>query len=215
MSVDSLDLAARVAAVVEKAGGQTQAAKLAGVSRNAIHKWRTGEARLPLLEMYALAKAAGVSLEWLATGSEATGSDTFVFLTRRDVDVNGAVIDAPAVDWREVPFRRDYLEHYGIDPSVAIVMVVSGDEMPLVSRPSALMIFDTSRTTLDKAGVFAFVRMKRLVLLRVAPRLDGGVVLSAANEGYGREEIPADATASLNVIGQVMVAVSPFVTARR
>lgn len=209
------ELSARVAALIAKAGGQTRAAEIAGVSRNAIHKWRIGEARLPLIEMHALASTAGVSLEWLASGNEAINSDAFITLRRRDVNMQGEVAELSDVDWNQVPFRRDYLEHYGVSIAHAFVMIVSGDETLPVIHPTDVVVVDASRRDLSASGLYAFVRHKRLMLLRAKARLDGGVTLSADNESYGKEELSAEAAGKLDVIGKVMASLSAQTAPRK
>lgn len=209
------DMQARVAALVAKVGGPSRAAEISGVSRNAIHKWRTGEARLPLVEMYALARDAGVTLEWLASGDDVIGSDAFALLKRRDVNSAGAVVDLPDVDWVQMPFRRDYLEHYGVTIEHAFVMVVSGDETLPTIHPTDVVVIDASKRDLSVAGLFAFVRFKRLMLLRAKMRLDGGVILIADNDSYGKDELSAEAASKLDIVGRVMANLSAQTTPRK
>jgi hypothetical protein len=67
-------LCARLAVLIDKAGGIDAAAKAAGVERHALRVWLAGLYAPPLLEMARLAGAAGMSLHWLATGIIADGA---------------------------------------------------------------------------------------------------------------------------------------------
>jgi hypothetical protein len=68
MTIDARAIAKRMWHLVEKAGGQGKAAQLAGVTRGTIQKWRTGGARIPLVEAHLLAQAGEIDLIWLVTG---------------------------------------------------------------------------------------------------------------------------------------------------
>lgn len=58
----------RVSLLVDLAGGLTAAARLAKVTSDTVNNWRKPGARLPLHGVLPLCVAAGVSLDWLATG---------------------------------------------------------------------------------------------------------------------------------------------------
>lgn len=58
----------RFAQLAAMAGGAVKAAELCGVSRNTFYLWGKGETRMPLEAALKLAEAAGVTLDWVATG---------------------------------------------------------------------------------------------------------------------------------------------------
>ncbi|WP_085919057.1 helix-turn-helix domain-containing protein [Halomonas sp. CSM-2] len=60
----------RVVVAIEKAGGATKMAEKAGVSGSVLRKWRSGSSEPSRVNLIKLADAAGVSVEWLATGKE-------------------------------------------------------------------------------------------------------------------------------------------------
>jgi len=64
----SPELGTRIASVVAAVGGPGKASALVGVKPEQISKWRDGKARAPFLALAALAKVAGVSLDWIANG---------------------------------------------------------------------------------------------------------------------------------------------------
>lgn len=205
-------LARRIAFAVEKAGGQGKAAAAVGASRAAIQKWRTENARPPLLEIFLLSKAAGVSVDWIVTGFEAPAkgeantahAGDFITLPMRSV-VRGELVTAPNEDWPFVPFRRDYLEHYGADPEACFVMMVTDNDVPGIV-PTTLAVVDGAARDLGADGLYAFIRRQRLMILGVRAKLDGGVVLS---KGSDTEELAALDTAKLSVLGRVRIVCAP------
>ncbi|WP_165495671.1 helix-turn-helix domain-containing protein [Marinobacter halodurans] len=58
----------RVEVAIERAGGTTKMARMAGVSTSVLSKWRRGESDPSRSRLVKMARAASVSIEWLATG---------------------------------------------------------------------------------------------------------------------------------------------------
>ena len=58
----------RLTQVIEAVGGVKAASEIAGVNRDTITNWRDGRSKPSLAGMLELAKAADVSLDWIATG---------------------------------------------------------------------------------------------------------------------------------------------------
>ena len=58
----------RLQVAIERAGGATSMAYKAGVSTSVINKWKNGKSEPQVTSLVNMAKAAGVSVEWLATG---------------------------------------------------------------------------------------------------------------------------------------------------
>lgn len=58
----------RVALLIEAVGGQRRAAEIAEVNADTINNWRKPGARLPIDGLLPICVAAGVSLDWVATG---------------------------------------------------------------------------------------------------------------------------------------------------
>ena len=56
--------------VLDRIGKLQNAAQIAGVTAEQVAKWRDGKAKPPFKAVVALANAADVSLDWLATGTE-------------------------------------------------------------------------------------------------------------------------------------------------
>src|SRR5580700_10777413 len=72
MSTTVVDAAfrSRLTQVIQSFGSVVTLATAIGVSDNAIYKWLSGRGQPSVANLVALADAAKVSLEWLATGRE-------------------------------------------------------------------------------------------------------------------------------------------------
>lgn len=74
-SVDNF--AARLGYLVRKRGGAASLARAADVSDRVVGKWKAGESEPTVSRLVALARAAGVSVEWLATGRGAVDDQIY------------------------------------------------------------------------------------------------------------------------------------------
>ena len=72
MSTTVVDAAfrSRLTQVIQSFGSVVALATAVGVSDNAIYKWLAGRGQPSVANLVALARAARVSVEWLATGEE-------------------------------------------------------------------------------------------------------------------------------------------------
>jgi len=61
----------RVSVAIDRVGGSTKMAEIAEVSTSVLSKWRRGESDPSRSRLVKMANAAGVSVEWLATGKGA------------------------------------------------------------------------------------------------------------------------------------------------
>ncbi|MBF0251145.1 MAG: hypothetical protein HQL35_11015 [Alphaproteobacteria bacterium] len=76
------ELGTRIAQAIEGVGGLKAAARIVGVSDESLAQWRDGRARPSFFGLQHLASAAGVSMDWLATGEE----------PEKDAPVTGAAL---------------------------------------------------------------------------------------------------------------------------
>ena len=66
--IDNSTFNQRLDSLIRSLGGLRSASEIIGVKDQQIAKWRDGKARPNFLKVASLAQAAGVSLDWLATG---------------------------------------------------------------------------------------------------------------------------------------------------
>jgi phage repressor protein C with HTH and peptisase S24 domain len=199
-------LVARIGAIIDQVGGMAKAALAAGASRSSIQKWRTGNARPPLIEMAALAEAAGVSLDWIATGIKSTDDDV-VLVPRYDVTHDGSLVHMPDEDQPRVPFWRTELERMNASIEDTIALVADGREMEPRIQEGAMLAVDRSRADMSVSGVYALRPRNRLILLRSEMRLDGSLILTSDSRP-GEQVITPASVDALRPIGMVVLALT-------
>ena len=89
----------RLTQVIQSFGSVVTLARAVGVSDNAIYKWLSGRGQPSVVNLVALARAARVSIEWLATGEETRQSaqavtravehGDFIFMPRTRIRYSG------------------------------------------------------------------------------------------------------------------------------
>jgi len=112
----------RLRLIMQQFGSVADLARAVGVSDNAIYKWVSGRGQPSMISLVNLARAARVSIEWLATGQEApkgeapaAESGEYVYLPRSSVRTSGGrgtmqsrqVVDYLAfkIEWLSPPCR--------------------------------------------------------------------------------------------------------------
>ncbi|PPE80333.1 helix-turn-helix transcriptional regulator [Kaistia algarum] len=202
--------------------GSTQAAFAtdAGISQAGIHKLlHGGEPNLGTL--IALAKAGGVSVEWLATGrgnriladeeasaltaSLTTHLNEFAFVPRYEVSASaGHGLRPISEDISErVAFRADWLREIGVSAANAAVLTADGDSMEPLIPDGALMLVDVSIREVRNGCIYVIVKDGDLLVKRVHRKVDGTVSLISENVRYDPEIISADMLDKLHIVGRV------------
>lgn len=210
-------------------GGREDAAKAAGVSAGMLRRYIRGESTPPFDAIVKLARAAGVSLDWMADGAELPsptrptpsqrGSlvlDTlgkpvdlneFVFIPRYSVKAaagHGQVVtdEAPT---HTMAFRRYWIENYlRANPTDLSVLSVKGDSQQGVLNDRDAILIDRAQTAAS-AGLYV-LRIDGDVMVKTLQRLPGGILrVSSANPAYvpfevNMERPPAD----FAIIGRVV-----------
>src|ERR1700738_3841677 len=67
-TVEEAEFRRRLRLIMQQFGSVADLARAVGVSDNAIYKWVSGRGQPSMMSLVNLSKAAGVSVEWLATG---------------------------------------------------------------------------------------------------------------------------------------------------
>src|ERR1700728_4524 len=132
----------RLRLIMQQFGSVADLARAVGVSDNAIYKWVSGRGQPGMISLVNLAKAAGVSVEWLATGqgTPAKGKpetplvpESAEFVTmQRNVLRAGAnrssIQSSQIVDY--LSFRSDWLHRViNTDPRSLVLVEAAGDAM--------------------------------------------------------------------------------------
>src|SRR5260221_6605491 len=77
-TVEEEEFRRRLRLIMQQFGSVADLARAVGVSDNAIYKWVSGRGQPSMTSLVSLANAAGVSVEWLTTGSTAKAKPDFI-----------------------------------------------------------------------------------------------------------------------------------------
>lgn len=207
----------RMNVLAERVGGPGELARRSRLSRRVIDKYRSGESEPNRPRLVALARAGGVSVEWLATGEgsmvpehrTAPVGDDYIALPRYDVRAaagGGAIVEAePVVDW--IYFKRDWLRRtLGVSPSELAIIEAVGDSMAPTIDDGDLLLVDVGEPKLRGEGIYVIAVDDALVVKRIAIKLGGGLVISSDNPHYHatHQELTRSELEFLRIIGRVV-----------
>ncbi len=186
-------------------------AKKCGLSDSLLRKYLGGS--LPGLDnLIKIADAAGVSVEWLATGRGPIyteeclvigkqGEFALIGLVNVELSAGGGTFVQDERTKELYAFRRDWLNRVCLAPSKAVLMRVRGDSMhPTISDGDTVMI-DTARKNITPGKIFALRMEDTVMLKRLEPMPGGKVRIISDNPIYKEYEADSD---SIHILGQVI-----------
>ncbi len=188
-----------------------------GFSESLVRKYLSGS--IPGFDKAAvMARAAGVSLEWLAgersevrpaedSASENTLEDEFAMIPGYSVQIStgpGAFPGSHEQPSRKLAFRRKWLRYRGLNEKDLVLVFAKGDSMePTISDNNTLMI-DTSNTELSNGLIYVIRVNSHLVAKRVQTLTNRDIMLLSDNETYKPEILKPEQLQDLAVIGKVV-----------
>ncbi len=187
---------------MDQLGGPTKVAEFLGVSRTTLHNWIKREVRLPFDVAEQLAHAAGVSLDWVATGKadpESAGDSPAVWLRPLDGGNNNP----------HVPIPRAALEQRAPNLATLSALRVTGRELEPFVRAGDIVVVDTADRDLSEAGGRSYVvrRGTLFSLVRAMRLVNGSVEISTEVPKRTEQVHPADIE-RVDVVGRVILALS-------
>lgn len=187
-----------------------------GISESLVRKYLAGS--IPGFDKAtAMARAAGVSLEWLAGGEgesqsgegvETKGSleEEFALIPGYSIQVAAGDGSLPGEEQatRKLAFRHKWLRFRGLkEPDLALVFA-KGDSMePTIDDNNTVMI-DTSQKELRDGSIYVIRTNDHLIVKRIQTRLGKQVLLISDNKAYPPIEVSMDEASDLEVIGRVV-----------
>lgn len=221
----------RVGLVIRSCGSVSETARMAGVSESVIRKWRDGQSEPSLTNLLSLAKAGGVSLAWLATGSGGHGMDDggtystpdqprlldrvsdlpedYSLVPLYDVSASaghGAVVESEQViDY--LAFKRDWLRaELNATAGDLYLIEVDGESMEPTLRPGDIILIDRRNAgNVPRDGVYV-LRLNGSLLVKRLQRMPGHTVrVSSDNHAYEPFMLAMDAPAEdMAIVGRVV-----------
>jgi phage repressor protein C with HTH and peptisase S24 domain len=202
----------RLTQVIQSFGSVVALAKAVGVSDNAIYKWLAGRGQPSVVNLVALARAARVSIEWLATGEETRQSaqavsravehGDFIFMPRSRVRTSGGrdgtIRSDQVVD--SIAFRAEWIKRrLHTDARDLLLIEVVGDSMAPTIENSDMILADLAEPRFKQDGIYLLRHESGLAVKRIQRRPDGKLLVRSDNPKY--EPI---VTGTVSVIGRVV-----------
>jgi phage repressor protein C with HTH and peptisase S24 domain len=203
----------RLRLIMQQFGSVADLARAVGVSDNAIYKWVTGRGNPGMLSLVNLAKAAGVSVEWLATGRgqplkarpevrlepSANLAKPPTVSPRRPG--NKAGLSSPQlVDY--LNFKPEWLKRiFNTEMQDVALIEVVGDSMSPTIDDGDLVVADTRETRFKSDGIYVIRNGEDLSIKRVQREPDGKLTIRSDNQAYHTMTIAPNA---LNFVGRVL-----------
>lgn len=211
-------LGSRIAVAIERIGSLVKAGSVAGVTDEAVARWRDGQSRAPFDGIVQLCLASNLSIEWMATGkgprdstsaiihgddvdnrevltmqiqdSAALAGNSMVMLPRLDVEAAAGAGAVVASEYvaEMIAFSAEWLRERHITPRTARILTARGDSMEPTIRDGDLLIVDTAIETAVDNGIYCIAYNGVLLVKRLFMVRDGGLVISSDNKIAGRDE---------------------------
>jgi len=195
---------------MQQFGSVADLARAVGVSDNAIYKWVSGRGQPSMISLVNLARAARVSIEWLATGQDApkgeaqkTESGEFVYLPHNSVRSSvgrGTVQSRQIVDY--LALKGEWLRRrIGIDAKNLMLLEAVSDSMAPTIDEGDLVLVDLRDPRFRHDGVYVLRASGELSIKRIQRRPDGKLIIRNDNAAYEPTVVSAD---NVNVVGHVI-----------
>lgn len=167
----------RIAKAIELAGGPSEVHRRTGISRSLLLKYSKAEAEPGVRRVVAIAKAAGVSVEWLATGEGA---------------MRPMLRAEPATKVQAVPEAAEIMQVLGIPLGTPQHFFrVRDDDMAPTAVPGDWAVLNPADRTLVEGHVYQVTVGDRLYLRRLA-RMPSDLGWGFVPEHEGRESFAAE-----------------------
>ena len=214
MSTTVVDAAfrSRLTQVIQSFGSVVALATAVGVSDNAIYKWLAGRGQPSVGNLVALARAARVSVEWLATGADSQPSaqagasavehGDFIFMPRNRIRFSsgreGILRSEQVVD--SIAFRADWVKRVLHTESRDLILIeVDGDSMAPTVEDSDLILANLAEPRFRQDGIYLLRHDGGLEVKRIQRRPDGKMLVRSDNPKYESMIVP-----TVKIIGRVI-----------
>lgn len=217
----------RLKEAVRAGGGNAVVATRAGMPVGTLNRYLKGR-DMKASAMTALAQAAGVRLEWLATGagpmhnaeaglfevgaSELTGDDLqlppeIVMIPRYEARASAGIGTPLDPGWvsDKVLFSADFIrKRLRRKPENLALIECSGDSMEPTLHDGDELLVDTTANDLRSGAIYILRVAGALLAKRVQPRLDGTLMIISDNTRYPPEVFHPAEGSQLDIVGEVI-----------
>ncbi|NBJ36590.1 helix-turn-helix domain-containing protein [Serratia fonticola] len=190
-------------------------ARKVGIPYSTFYKYQQGATQPTLDNLILLANAAGVSVEWLATGKggsepkieDSSFLDEFALIPGYNVQVStghGTTALDGYEPTRHLAFRRKWLSFRGFNENDLVLVWAKGDSMePTISNNDTLVI-NTAYTKPIDGNIYVIRHDDTLWAKRVQVQPGAWLLISDNQPTYPPIEIKREDMSNFEVIGQVV-----------
>ncbi|MBU2655786.1 LexA family transcriptional regulator [Acidomonas methanolica] len=187
-----------------QAVGITHAAKAAAVPYTTLRDYMNG-GEMKLSSLAALARACGVSLDWIAYGK----GDVFEApaAASEHASRGGHQVVISWFDDRDEGLRvgKSWLETAIPRECTGLRLVpVTGDAMAPTLHDGDLAVIDTAARQIQGGAIYAIAVDDGVLVRRLEKRLGGGIRALADHDRYPPQDLSGDEADSLKILGEVV-----------
>ena len=159
----------RLRKCADLAGSGDALSQKTGIPRNTLQTYLMGQAEPKIGRVVDIAHAAGVNIEWLATGKgpmrptdePQAATDEFVYIRKARARLSGGDGYWAEEDFYSelYSFRLDWMRTVSLAPSKCILMDVYGDSMSPDIKSGDTAMIDTSKTDIVDGNIYALAEI--------------------------------------------------------
>ncbi len=217
----------RIALLADQVGNRRKLAQLAGISEGHLYRYIRGASKATIEPIMAIAKATGVSLDWLlqgegsaqsivrwhmppevsTVGGEALAVNEFCCVPKARAQLaseEGGLLFEEATD-HALAFRTQWLAHFG-SAHALVLLDIHGESMEPTLRDGDIVLVQTERQHVAGEGLYAFATDARVQVKRLQPLV--GQKMRIISDHMDQHRFPpfeVDVHADhIRIIGQVM-----------
>lgn len=211
----SESLAARIRECANMVGNGDELSRKTAIPRSTLEAYLTGESEPKASRCAAIAKAAGVSLDWLIAGEGGAqiegsrlemddGEYSFIPLYDAHCTGRGGAWTEGARILTMLAFTRQSLCKHELRPQNLSAVRVIGDSMEGLLSDGDTVLIDHTRNMLEGAGVYVIRLDNHLYPKRLQRQFDGSVHIISQNKAYNDMVVRKDQLTELAIIGRVV-----------
>lgn len=221
VTIDPSEVALRLAAAIEHAGGRAAIAERTGIPLSSIDRYCRNQSEPPASRLGEIARACGVSSDLLIFGEDASptmATAQFASAPAKVDDEKVALVPlldviASAGPGRENPFSepvghlafpRPWLNELGVPDSAVYLLDIHGDSMEPTIRDGWTCVLDTRFQSPRVEGIYALIDGSDFRVKRIGRGWEGKIVLISDNERYESETLAAPEAEALRIAGKIV-----------
>ena len=206
------EIAERLQAAVERAGGVSVVAKGTGLPISTFHTWISGAAEPKITAMAKISNFLGVSLDDLISGPESqtliTGTQNSDSITVPMLDVfaaaGGGITNDGEREITKLPFSRALLRELGARPEKCHFIRARGDSMEPTIHDGDIVLIDTGRSKDREDGIYVLMLGEDARIKRCGFGAFGQLILMSDNPAYPPEQVSRAEREQIKIIGKVI-----------